>query len=424
MEYLEQLFPENLKVIYHLLFFPIQWLMWSLKGSGSVLVLKLMFLFLPLLLISAAVFCTTISLGSLIFRSNRTFYVATVLISWWDGGKSILMYWSGVFKFAFLSLGWLSGSIRIIIMSFVQTAKDVIFLPMTLVANSLKNYSLPGVPWIAVLFTFFWIGLESCIFTYVLTPLVIETFEALTNTVISEPLAMTGLFFFLFAIIAGSFACMHGLVEAIASKNYINITKMLFIEVIILMMEVLFFYREFVDSLAPWLAQMSNESIKLGIWSILGIAAMAWMGIRAGTWFFFAKYGTPTLLALISRQGMENPPGVPQSQLITAGRPLSWIKEISTQFRQEIEWFSHKSSDMSAAFVLPPVQVLAVITNFFMILLTGKNLFNIPLKSMDDLKDTNQLLNQIAGEEADQLARNIRPNRVKASELQPQQREI
>ncbi|MBT7608680.1 MAG: hypothetical protein HN576_02920 [Bacteriovoracaceae bacterium] len=400
MEYLQQLFPENLKVIYHILFFPVQWFMWTLAGSGTTLILKLIFLFLPLLLVSAAVFCTAISLGTLIFRGNRTFYVATVLIAWWDGGKSILMYWSGVLKFAFLSLGWISGSVRIIIMSFVQTAKDVIFLPMTLVANSLKNYSQPGVPWIAVLFTFFWIGLESCIFTFVLTPLVIETFEALTNTVLPEVMAMTGLFFFLFAIIAGSFACMHGLVEAIASKNYVNIVKMVFIEIIIMIMEVLFFYREFVDSLAPWLAQMSNESIKLGIWSILGIAGMAWMGVRAGTWFFFAKFGTPTLLALISREGMENPPGVPQSQLLTIGQPLSWIKEISTQFRQEIEWFGNKSADMTAAFVLPPVQVLAVMTNFFMILLTGKNLFNIPLASMDDLKDTTQLLEQIAGKQS------------------------
>jgi hypothetical protein len=100
---------------------------------------------------------------------------------------------------------------------------------------------------------------------------------------------------------------------------------------------------------------------------------------------------------LISREGMENPPGIPQSQLLTIGQPLSWIKEISTQFRQEIEWFSHKSADMTAAFVLPPVQVLAVMTNFFMILLTGKNLFSIPLVSMDDLKDTTQLLEQIAG---------------------------
>ena len=50
-------------------------------------------------------------------------------------------------------------------------------------------------------------------------------------------------------------------------------------------------------------------------------------------------------------------------------------------------------------FILPPVQIFAVLSNFIMILLTGKNLFNIPLKSVNDLKDTKEMVNQITMEE-------------------------
>ena len=78
---------------------------------------------------------------------------------------------------------------------------------------------------------------------------------------------------------------------------------------------------------------------------------------------------------------------------------MSWIKELIGQLQNDLNWFSEKGAEIMSAFVLPPVQILAVITNFLMILLSGKNLFVLPIKSLDDLKDTKQMLEQIAEKE-------------------------
>jgi len=205
---------------------------------------------------------------------------------------------------------------------------------------------------------------------------------------------MVGLFLFLSLVIGGSFACMHGLVQAIAEKKIFDTIKMLIIEFFVMFVEVMFFYREFVDSLAPWLAQMSGDSIQLGLGSVIGIALMAWLGIRSGVWFFFAKYGTPTLLMIISREGIEESKA--GEDLSAQMKPLAWIKKLTKEVQQDISWFTEKGEDLMSAFVLPPVQVLAVMTNFCMIVLTGKNLFNLPIKTLEELKDTREMIKEIS----------------------------
>ena len=398
MNMIEQLFPDNLKIFYHLIFFPSYWLEWSVQGPLVVSILKITLLALPILLLSLALPSTVLAIGTILFRSQRTQFVATLLINWWDGGKSVLLYWSGVLRFLFLSVGWLYGAFQIIIMGLFQTFRDIIFSPLAIVLGILKGYSRPGIPWIAVLITLFWILLESVLFAFVLTPQMVEIIEGLTNAEIAPGMVNLGLFIFLFLVIGGSFASMHGLVEAFEKRAIGSIIKMLIVEFFVMFIEVMFFYREFVSSLAPWLAQMSDESIKLDLWHIILISMMSWVGIRAATWFFFAKYGTPTLLMIISREGMNsNRPG--EGDEMKIGRPLLWIKEIIAKLRGEIDWFSAKGQEITESFVLPPVQILAVISNFFMIILTGKNLFNLPLKALSDLKDTKQMIAEVTAKE-------------------------
>ena len=398
MDSIAQLLPANWRILYHILFFPVAWLLWTVNGSDGPFLLtlfKITFLTLPVLFICVGVFCTVVSLITIIFRPNRTYFIATMMVTWWDGGKAILTFWAGIIKFIFLSIGWLGGGIRLVLMGLFQTLKDIVFLPLNIAMNSLKGYSRPGIPWVAVIITFFWIILEALVFSYILTPLIIDIIAGLTNNLIPHPLAMTGLFIFLFMLIGGSFACMHGLVEAIGEKNVLNIIKMLFIELIVMLVEVFFFYREFVDSLAPWLAQMTNDSVQLGAGPVIGIAMIAWFGVRAGTWFFFAKYGTPTLLSIISREGISSSEEK-QAKIPIIGLPLSWIRELTEQIQKDMDWFTIKSKEILTAFILPPIQVLAVMTNFGMILLTGKNLFNLPIKSLEELKDTKYMLDQIS----------------------------
>jgi len=259
--------------------------------------------------------------------------------------------------------------------------------------NVFKEYAKPGIPWLAVMITIGWIALESTMFSYILTPMVGEIMTGLTGTVVPQLILMPGIALFLFLVIGGSFACMHGLVEAVEKKQPFNVAKMLLIEFFIMFIEVMFFYREFVDSLAPWLAQMSNEAVQLGLGSILGIATMAWMGIRFATWFFFAKFGTPTLLSIISREGIFSNSKTSKAQ--TVSMPLSWIKQMFSSIQNEMNWFTKKSEELVQALMLPPIQILAVMTNFVMILLTGKYLFNLPIKSLSELKDTKEMTNQV-----------------------------
>ncbi len=390
--------PAHLQFLYPILFMPIELIQWVFRTDVDPLVMsaKIVFLFLPVLLIGIGIWATIISISISLFRSNRIKFIATILISWWDGGRAIMLYWAGILKFLFLSFGWSFGAMRISVLGLVQTIKDILFLPLTILNQMAANYSKPGIPWIAVSITFLWIALEAAIFSYILTPMVSEILLAMTDIELARGFITVFLFVFLFMVIGGSMACMHGLVEAIEEKSPFGIAKMLIIEIVVMLVEVVFFYREFVESVMPFFNRMTSDELVLGPIAILGIGMIAWMGIRAGTWFFFGRYGTPTLLMIISREGMdENKKG---NKALEIGKPLHWLKHITKDLQGEIEWFSTKGKEMTEAFVLPPVQIFAVITNFMMITLTSKTLFSIPFKSVDDLKDTQEMIKEITQE--------------------------
>ncbi len=384
--------PE-LKFFVELLASPLMAIDWIFNGDPWV-PLKVLLLFLPAVLLCFGLWFSLASLATGPFRSNRTKFVATVMITWWDAGRSVLLYWVGLFRFVFLAFGWIIGALRLAVLGLVQTFKDIILLPLTLTKDMAKNYSKPGIPWIAVMITFLWIALEAMIFSYVLTPMVTEILISLTDTYPSRAAVVLGLFVFLFMIIGGSMACMHGLVLAIEKKQPLNIIKMLAIEFVVMMLEVVFFYREFIESIMPFFNRFSEDGMAPSPLFILGSGVVAWLGVRAGTWFFFGRYGTPTLLMIISREGMQ--PSKTASSEKGKGQPLSWIKKMTSEVQSEIDWFHKKGVEMTEFFLLPPVQILAVITNFVMLFLTGEHLFNIPLKNMKDVKDTKELVQAIS----------------------------
>ena len=103
---LEGYFSGNWKILFYILFFPVAWIPWLFEdGPLWLIVLKILFLFLPVLFIIAGFWFTIISLLTVFFRPKRVQFIATILITWWDGGKAILMYWGGIFRFNFLSFG-------------------------------------------------------------------------------------------------------------------------------------------------------------------------------------------------------------------------------------------------------------------------------------------------------------------------------
>jgi len=375
---------------------PLSGVRWVFEGELPLVILKTLFLLLPLIFLTIASWLTCFSLPTAVFRQNKTQFVGTLLVAWWDGGRAILTYWGGIFKFAFLSVGWTYGALKIIVMGTYQTIKDIVFSPITIMTEMAKGYSAPGVPWIAVAVTFVWMLMEACIFTFVLTPLVSEVLYGITNMELPIVILSSGLFVFLFLIVGGSLACMHGLVEAIEEKKPAVIFKMAMIELIVMSMEVVFFYREFVEAILPFFNRMSEGNFEIGPVMILAIGAFAWLGVRSSIWFFFGKYGTPTLLAIIAREGVET--SEPGKNIRPVQRPLFWIKDLTSQLQSEINWFSEKGEEILEAAMLPPIQVLAVCTNFAMLILTGRHLFNLPLRSIQDIKDTKELIAEITKE--------------------------
>ncbi len=137
----------------------------------------------------------------------------------------------------------------------------------------------PHVTWALVLLIV-WCAVEAAIFTVTMRP------------------TMSELLAFLTIIIAGSFACIHVLNEAIAARQIGNIVQMALVQIAVAMFQVLFLYRELVDQITPWLAQ---GGITLSVGSTLGLGFFAWVGVRGMTWYLFGRTGAPALIAMLNR---------------------------------------------------------------------------------------------------------------------------
>jgi hypothetical protein len=164
---------------------------------------------------------------------------------------------------------------------------------------------------------------------------------------------------------------------------------MVVVELFVMIVEVVFLYRELVDAITPWLAQQSGGEFRLGVTGVLLISSMAWIGVRGMTWFLFGRYGTPTLLAIISRRGVAEARGAAQP---AAGAVFSWTKEMIHHVKAEIGWFHTTGKELLEAYVLPPLQVVAATINFFMLFFTGRHLFSLPLKTLHALMETAEVL--------------------------------
>ncbi|HYU08671.1 MAG TPA: hypothetical protein VEK77_04750 [Gemmatimonadales bacterium] len=156
----------------------------------------------------------------------------------------------------------------------------------------------PGVPWGFVVLIV-WCAVEATIFTFTLRPTISELLAELAGYTANPVALVSLLWIFLTVIIAGSFACIQVLNDAIQAKQIGNIVNMILVQFAVAMFQVLFLYRELVDAAQPWLAQ---EGVTLGVGGTLGLAFLAWVGVRGMTWYLFGRSGAPALIALLNRQ--------------------------------------------------------------------------------------------------------------------------
>jgi hypothetical protein len=372
---------------------------WGAGEPPWMLLLKRIFLLLPLGAVCMGYWSSVLSLPTIIVRSRRRTFVSLMLVTWWDLARSMFAFWGGVFRFALHLLTALLGAGQMIAIGLWTIVSELILLPFRLMRRMGSNVLNPGVPWIAVTMTFFWCVFEAIIFTFVTTSLVIDTLSNLAGTQLTETGIRIPLFLFMLFIALGSYAVLSSFTDAVKSRDWATIIKIGVVESVALFVEVVFLYREFVDALVPWFAQHASQKFDLGIGGTLAIAGLVWLGVRSLSWFLFASAGTPTILAIISGQGVTaNPGGAPPEEfkLFSDG--------FSNQLRTEFEWAGNEGQKLLDAFLVPPMQMVAATLNFVTMLCTNRHLLDLPLNSIADFKDARTLQAELGDPANQQVA--------------------
>lgn len=383
----------TMKIVLSILLFPLFFqeafltFAWGAGDPFWLMIGKRVLVLLPALAIILACWVTIGSFLSVVVRPNRREFVTNLFITWWDLGKAILAFWGGVFGFIYTLSTASLALLKVLVFGIWSLLQDIILTPFRLFRNMIQNVLNSDVPWIAVWMTLLWTLIEATIFTYVMTTLVIDTFSNITGEQLSEHFIRIPLFFFLVIVVLGSYAVLSTFLDSFKGKNIGSIIGIGVLEMIVLLVEVIFLYREFVDSLVPWLAQYS-ENFELGVFWTLAISTFVWFGIRSLSWILFAAHGTPTILAAIQGKGVKV--GKKEKSVQTNA-----FLDVSFNFmdaiKEDSEWVKKKSEEVVDSFILPPLQVVAASINFCMLLINGNHLFELPLKSMNSVRESKNL---------------------------------
>ena len=356
---------------------------WSLAGMSILL-------FLPAGVFVAALFGTMVSLYTIPFRLGRSVtLMQSVALAWWDALRMVWFYWAGLVKFVLVMVGWVWGLLKLGGQLIFGTLKGAITSPLAMLDATSRR---PGVPWAAFVLLLIWSAVEATIFTFTLRPTMSELLADLTGYEVNAFALVTLLWIFLGIIVAGSFACIQVLNDAIKEKQTGNIVFMILVEIAVAMFEVLFLYREMVDAMTPWLAQ---QGVTLGVIGTLSLAFFAWVGVRGMTWFLFGRFGAPALIAILSRQPM----GEAAAHGASPAMADYWKGPIAA-LKAEREWFRKEARELFELVSLPVLQVVAAGLNFLFVVFTGRGHFTLPFKSIDDVLSATHFPARVSGEVA------------------------
>ncbi len=358
---------------------------WTLAGVSVLLAL-------PAGAFIAGIWGTMVALYTIPFRLGRSVtLLQSVALAWWDALRMVWFYWAGLVRFLIVLIGWVWGLIKLSGRLVVGTVKGAITSPLAVLDATSRR---PGVPWPAFFMLVVWSAVEATIFTFTLRPTMSELLADLTGYEVNGFALVILLWIFLAIIIAGSFACIQVLNDAIKERQTGNIVFMILVEISVAMFEVLFLYRELVDAMTPWLAQ---QGIQLGVFGTIGLAFFGWVGVRGMTWFLFGRFGAPALLALLSRQPLV----VEGAGAHGAASPMAdyWKGPIAA-LKAEREWFRKEARELFELVSLPVLQVVAAGLNFLFVVFTGRGHFTLPFKSIDEVMSATHFPARVSGEVA------------------------
>jgi len=408
-----QIFPAQWQGAVILLLAPLRWLAQvqstivdAILGSHPAgRILLWVVLLLPALVIAAGMWCTALSMYTIPFRSGRGTFLTAVLMTWWDAGRCIWLFWTGMLRVGVALVGWVIGSVRFGLLMVKNILLGIVRSPLTLLDGASRSYFQPGVPWVAFLVLTLWCAIESTVFTFTLQPTLVEVFGSLTgfdpNPRVMAPL----LWMFLFLLVAGSFACVQVVTEAVKQKKTATIVQMLVVESAVMFFEVIFLYRELIDAITPWIAQQSGGSVQLGIGATLALASFGWLGVRGMSWFLFGRFGTPALLAILSRQAVQHEGGT--RPIERAIEPGLWREPVNA-LKAETEWFHAEAKRMFELLSLPVLQLLAAAINFAVVTIKSRPMFSLPFKTLEEILAATPLAHSRPS--LDSVARRLTPH--------------
>ncbi len=375
-----------LSVLFFPLFFQNEFLafVWGADDPLWMAMLKRIALLLPLLALILGCWMTSANAVTILIRHKRADFVIAMLTTWWDLVKSVLGFWGGMLKFlAHLALA-IFGFVRLLVVGIWITIQDIILVPFAVLRGIGANLVAPGFPMLAVILTLVWVVVESMIFTFVTSSLVVDTLSNITGGAVSESFIRIPLFLFMLFIVLGSYAVLTTWTGMLKSKNIIGIIKIGAIELVTIFVEVVFLYREFVDSLAPWFAQHSAKGAELGMVGTLVISTLCWFGIRGMSWFLFASHGAPVIMSVIQGEGTKYAGTAAAAKNV---RAFHLSLGVIDQLRKEADWLKATGEQLLASFLLPPLQVVAAAINFCTLFVISQHLFELPLKTMQDVME-------------------------------------
>jgi len=355
----------------------------SLTGNGGLdTALRQVFLLLPVLLAITGVWITMAALYTIPFRSNRGRFATTIMLSWWDAGRSVWFFWAGELRMLVVLVGWVWNGLRLAWRLATRAITTMFNSPFRLLDWTSRHYFKPGMPWIAFLLVLAWSALEAVVFTYTLQPTLNEVLANITGFEPNRAIVTPVLWLLLFVLIAGSFACVRMLALAIEQRKVGQIIQMAFVEVFVMFFEVVFLYRELIDAITPWIAQQTGGDLRLGLASTLSLAAFGWIGIRGMTWFLFGRYGTPALLAVLSRETLTQDAGAaPLPPAVETGV----FRDAVRAFQEESAWFKREATYLFQLLSLPILQLFAAAVNFSVVIFRAEPVFALPFRELDDV---------------------------------------
>jgi hypothetical protein len=333
-----------------------------------------------------------IALYTIPFRLGRAgSLLKALLLAWWDALVMTVWYWLGLARFLVNLVGWLWGLLKLTVQIVWGTLKGAVTSPLAMLDATSRR---PGVPWPAFFLLIFWSMIEATIFTFTLRPTMSELLSDLTGYEVNAFALVLILWVFLWVLVAGSFACIQVLNDAIKARQVGQIVSMVLVEVAVAMFEVLFLYRELVDAMTPWLAQ---QGVTLGVFGTIGLAFFGWIGVRGMTWFLFGRFGAPAMIGLLGRQAFGHEHGAVPAAL--AGASDFWRGPL-TALKAEREWFKKEAREMFELASLPVLQLVAAGLNFGFVVFAGRGHFTLPFRSIEEVMASTSFTAKAAPEAA------------------------